>query len=94
MVDDISHEGLHILLREEGVSFQRIKTWKTSREPDYAAKKDRVEHLYAIADGEDIPEDSESEVIFCMDEFGIPQPDAATGPAVGRTRRQAQGPRP
>lgn len=38
MVDDISHEGLHILLREEGVSFQRPKTWKTSRAPDYAAK--------------------------------------------------------
>ena len=25
VVDDISHEGLRILLREEGVSFQRIK---------------------------------------------------------------------
>jgi transposase len=27
MVDDISHEGLRILLREEGVTFQRQKTW-------------------------------------------------------------------
>jgi transposase len=70
VVDDISHEGLRILLREEGVSFQRLKTWKTSRDPDYAAKKARVEHLYAIADGEVIPEDGEPEVIFCMDEFG------------------------
>ncbi|MGO4426695.1 helix-turn-helix domain-containing protein, partial [Streptomyces sp. MCAF7] len=34
VVDDISHEGLRVLLREEGVSFQRIKTWKTSRDPD------------------------------------------------------------
>lgn len=25
VVDDISHEGLHILLHEEGVSFQRTK---------------------------------------------------------------------
>jgi hypothetical protein len=32
-----------ILLREEGVSFQRLKTFKTSRDPDYAAKKARVE---------------------------------------------------
>ncbi|GAB2805145.1 hypothetical protein GCM10027073_42080 [Streptomyces chlorus] len=56
VVDDISQEGLRLLLREEGVSFQRIKTWKTSRDPDYAAKKARVEHLYAIADGEVIPE--------------------------------------
>ena len=39
MVDDISHEGLRTLLREEGVSFQRIKTWKASKDPDYAAKK-------------------------------------------------------
>ncbi len=64
VVDDISHEGLRVLLREEGVSFQRLKTWKTSRDPDYAAKKARVEHLYAIADGEVIPEDGEPEVIF------------------------------
>jgi len=28
VVDDISHEGLRILLREEGVTFQRLKTWK------------------------------------------------------------------
>ena len=70
VVDDISHEGLRILLRAEGVSFQRVKTWKTSRDPDYAAKKARVEHLYAIADGEVVPEDGEPEVIFCMDEFG------------------------
>jgi hypothetical protein len=27
-----------------------VKTWKTSRDPDYAAKKARVEHLYAIAE--------------------------------------------
>jgi transposase len=45
VVDDISHEGLRVLLREEGVSFQRIKTWKASRDPQYAVKKARVEHL-------------------------------------------------
>src|SRR5687767_15638888 len=33
VVDDISHEGLRVLLREEGVSFQRLKTWKTSTTP-------------------------------------------------------------
>ncbi|MCM1941641.1 helix-turn-helix domain-containing protein [Streptomyces sp. G3] len=67
VVDDISHEGLRILLREEDVSFPRIKTWKTSRDPDYAAKKafgfavlgydlavrDRVEMFDAPADGPD-----------------------------------------
>lgn len=70
VVDDISHEGLRILLREEGVSFQRLKTWQTSRDPDYAVKKARVEHHYAIADGEVIAEEDEPEVVFCMDEFG------------------------
>ncbi len=29
VVDDISHEGLRVLLREEGVTFQALKTWKT-----------------------------------------------------------------
>jgi transposase len=36
VVDDISHEGLRTLLREEGVTFQRLKTWKASKDPDYA----------------------------------------------------------
>ena len=42
VVDDISHEGLRVLLREEGVSFQVIKTWKQSQRPDFEAKKNRV----------------------------------------------------
>jgi transposase len=33
-----------VLLREEGVTFQRLKTWKTSTDPGYAVKKARVEH--------------------------------------------------
>ncbi|MDL4770806.1 hypothetical protein [Actinomadura xylanilytica] len=44
--------------------------WKTSRDPDCTAKKARVEHLYAIADGEVIPEDGKPNAVFCMDEFG------------------------
>jgi transposase len=52
VVDDISHEGLRVLLREEAVSFQRLKTWKASKDPEYAVKKARIEHLYAIADRE------------------------------------------
>ena len=31
VVDDISHEGLRVLLRQEGVTFQRLKTWKASK---------------------------------------------------------------
>jgi hypothetical protein len=51
------------LVREEGVPFQRVKTWKASRnpapDPDHATKKARIEQLYAIADGEVIPDDGE-----------------------------------
>jgi transposase len=69
-VDDISHEGLRVLLREEGVTFQRLKTWKASKDPRYAAKKARIEHLYAIADREVAPASGDPAVIFCVDEFG------------------------
>lgn len=89
VVDDISHEGLRIALREEGASFQRVKTWKSSNDPDHEAKKARVEHLYAIADGEVIAESGEPEVIFCMDEFGplcSPTPDASGPSAAASTR--------
>jgi hypothetical protein len=64
---DISHEGLRTLLRQEGVSFQRVKTWKASKDPRYREKKARVEHLYAITDREAAPEPGDPEVIFCAD---------------------------
>ena len=70
VVEDISHEGLRVLLREEGVSFQRIKTWKVSTDPDFEAKKNRILELYAIADGSAEPGEGDPTVILCMDEFG------------------------
>ncbi|WP_030458489.1 IS630 family transposase [Kitasatospora sp. NRRL B-11411] len=98
VVDDISHEGLRVLLHQEGVSFQRVKTWKTSRDPDYAAKKARVEHLYAIADGEVIPEEGEPEVVFCLDEFGPlnlqPHPGRQWAERGGKGKDLAREPRP
>lgn len=45
MFGDISHEGLRMLLRGEGVTFQRVKTWKTSKDPQYQEKKAGVEQL-------------------------------------------------
>jgi transposase len=70
VVDDISHEGLRVLLREEGVSFQVIKTWKQSNDPDFEAKKNRILELYAIADGNARPGPGDPTVVLCMDEFG------------------------
>ena len=98
VVDDISHEGLRALLREEGVSFQRLKTWKASNDPDYAVKKARVEHLYAIADREVIPEPGEPEVIFCVDEFGPlnlqPHPGRQWAAVSGKSKEPGRAPRP
>jgi hypothetical protein len=48
VVDDISHEGLRVLLCEESVSFQRLKTWKRSRDPAFETKKNRILHLYGL----------------------------------------------
>src|SRR3954470_18736373 len=39
VVEDISHEGLRAILREQGVSFQRLKTFKASNDPDFEAKQ-------------------------------------------------------
>jgi hypothetical protein len=70
VVDDVSHEGLRVLLREESVSFQRLKTWKTSRDRAYEAKKIRILHLYGLMDGTADVLDGDPEVVICMGEFG------------------------
>jgi hypothetical protein len=91
VVDDISHEGLRALLREEGVTFQRLKTWKASSDPHYQAKKARIEHLYAIADRKVKPGAGDPAVVFCVDEFGPlnlqPRPGRQWAPISGKGRR-------
>jgi len=98
VVDDISHEGLRVLLRAEGVTFQRLKTWKASKDPDYAAKKARVEQLYAIADREAVPAGGDPEVIFCVDEFGPlnlqPRPGRQWAAVSGKGKEPGRAPRP
>jgi hypothetical protein len=42
VVDDISHEGLRGLLRQEGVTFQRLKTWQAVRAHQTAQDPDPV----------------------------------------------------
>ena len=67
VVDDISHEGLRALLRKEEVSFQVIKTFKASTDPDYEVKKNRVLELYDIAEGRAEPAEGDPAVVFSMD---------------------------
>jgi transposase len=86
VVDDISHEGLRVLLREEGVSFQVIKTFKQSTDPDFEVKKNRVLHLYDLADGKAKPKKGDPDVVICMDEFGplnlLPRPGKQWAPRI------------
>ena len=63
VVTDISHEGLRKLLREEGVRFQALRSWKRSTDPNFAAKRDRIVELYALAQAGEA-------VVICLDEFG------------------------
>jgi len=70
VVDDISHEGLRQLLREEDVSFQALRSWKRSNDPDFEAKKNRILELYAIADGLTKPGPEDPSLVVCVDEFG------------------------
>jgi transposase len=97
VIDDISHEGLRRLLREEGVTFQRLKTWKVSKDPQYAAKKARIERLYAIADREVSPGPGDPEVIFCLDEFGPlnlqPHPGRQWAAIGGKGKETGRAPR-
>jgi transposase len=88
VVDDISHEGLRALLRKEEVSFQAIKTYKASNDPDYEAKKNRVLELYDIAEGKAKPKRGDPTVVFSMDEFGplnlLPRPGRQWAPVIRR----------
>jgi transposase len=96
VVDDISHEGLRVLLREEGVSFQVIKTFKVSNDPDFEAKKNRVLELYDIADGKAKAKRGDPSVVICMDEFGplnlLPRPGRQWAPRI--VEDEAKGRRP
>jgi hypothetical protein len=74
------------------VSFQRLKTWKQSRDPDFEAKKNRILHLYGLMDGTNDVEPGDPEVVICIDEFG----PLNLQPHPGRqwTTRAGGGPRP
>jgi transposase len=91
VVDDISHEGLRVLLRNEEVSFQAVKSWKQSTDPDYEAKKNRVLELYDIAEGKAQPEAGDPLVVFSMDEFGplnlLPRPGRQWAPVAHRHQK-------
>ncbi|HXY27569.1 MAG TPA: IS630 family transposase [Acidimicrobiales bacterium] len=97
VVDDISHEGLRVLLREEGVSFQVIKTFKQSSDPDFETKKNRVLELYDIADHKAKAKREDPTVVICMDEFGplnlLPRPGRQWAPRILKDDEEPKRPR-
>lgn len=56
----IGRETLRGLLARRGVTFQRTKTWKESRDPEREAKLDRIEEVH----------DRFPDRVFAFDEFG------------------------
>jgi transposase len=62
VVEEISLETIRRLLAEEQISYQRLKTWKQSPDPDYEAKKNRVLRTRRMARA-GIP-------VVALDEFG------------------------
>ncbi len=62
VVPTISRSGLWRILREHGIRFLHHKTRKSSPDPDFEAKKNRVLDLYAHP-----PKGSR---VLCLDEFG------------------------
>jgi len=97
VVEDISHEGLRTVLREEGVTFKRLKTWKASKDPHYQEKKARIEHLYAIADRTVTPGAGDPAAVICVDEFGPlnlqPRPGRQWAAISGKTKEPGRAPR-
>jgi transposase len=84
VVTDISHEGLRALLREEGVSFQAVRTWKRSTDPNFEPKKNRILELYELAE-------QGVATVICLDEFGPlniqPQPGGKAWAPLSKPRR-------
>src|SRR3990172_7408983 len=62
IVPAISSSQLWRILHRAGIRFQHHKTWKTSPDPEFEAKKNRILDLYAHP-----PKDAR---VLCLDEFG------------------------
>ncbi len=56
----VGREQLRLVLKTNGITFQRTKTWKESNDPDRDAKLDRIEHVL----------EHHSDRTFAFDEFG------------------------
>ena len=63
----VSTETIRRVLREAEISWQARKTWKASRDPDFAAKMARILELYDRSAAGQIHDGAR---VLCVDEFG------------------------
>jgi transposase len=85
-----STETVRQILREAGISWQATKTWKGSRDPEFAVKMAAILALYDQAAAGQIPEGGR---VICADEFGPlnlqPRPGRGWFPRGCPSRRRA-----
>ena len=97
VVEDTSHEGL----RGTAARGERLVSGREDlegvRRPGLAAKKARVDHMYAIADGEAAAGPGDPNVVLCVDEFGPlnlqPRPSRQWARRGGAAREPGEAPR-
>jgi transposase len=86
----VSTDTVRAVLREAGISWQATKTWKGSRDPEFAAKKTRILDLYDQAAAGQVPDGGR---VVCVDEFGPlnlqPRPGHGWFPRGRPTRQRA-----
>ena len=63
---DVSAEHLRRILEQEGITYQKTRTWKKSPDPDYEAKKNRILRLYRRAERGKL----KNAAVVCFDECG------------------------
>ena len=85
-----STETVRKVLCEASISWQASKTWKGSRDPEFAVKMGRILDLYDRAAAGQIPEGGR---VICVDEFGPlnlqPRPGRGWFPRARPGRRRA-----
>jgi transposase len=86
----VSTETVRQVLRAAGISWQATKTWKGSRDPEFATKLARLLWLYDAAAEGRVPDSGR---VICVDEFGPlnlqPRPGHGWFPRGAPARRRA-----
>lgn len=70
--------------------FKPIKTWKTSKHPNFEMKNNRILEIYDIADGKVRPRLGEPDVVLSALTSSASQPSAVSGATLGRARRDGR----